>query len=227
MDEEDAAPAGAMEVGDPEVDEEDDEEDDGEEEEEDEDEQRWLLAEGESGGAVWDLWRADDAPAICAFLRKVALEEGRPPPIHGIHDQQTYLDANLRRRLASEAGVVGWRFVQKQGEAIRIRDMIHNGEISFNEAAFKFSEDKAGAYGLLGDKAQNELDPDFWAAALTCKEGDWLREPIKTQWGWHIIMCAARRPPPSLPPAHSGVSFAPGRAVWPRRVQARLTKKKK
>jgi parvulin-like peptidyl-prolyl isomerase len=82
--------------------------------------------------------------------------------------------------------------VQKQSEAIRISEEIHNGNISFNEAAFKYSEDKAGAHGLLGDKAQNELDPDFWAAALTCKEGDWLREPVKTQWGWHLIMVQAR-----------------------------------
>lgn len=120
--------------------------------------------------------------------------------------------------------------VQKQSEALRISQEIHDGKISFNEAAFQFSEDKAGAHGLLGDKAQNEvrpvlpllvitttyaththtrglahpcvrarahvlrrqLDPDFWAAALTCKEGDWLREPVKTQWGWHLIMVQGR-----------------------------------
>ena len=43
------------------------------------------------------------------------------------------------------------------GEAVRIRDEIHEGKITFNEAAFKYSEDKAGAYGLLGDKAQHEV----------------------------------------------------------------------
>ena len=82
--------------------------------------------------------------------------------------------------------------VQKMGESQKISEQIHSGAISFNEAAFKYSEDKAGAHGLLGEKSQNELDPDFWAAALTCKEGDWLREPVKTQWGWHLIMVEAR-----------------------------------
>ena len=62
----------------------------------------------------------DDAEALCAFLRQVAIEEGRPPPIHGIHDQKTYIDAPLRRRLETEAGVVGWRFVQRQGDAVFI-----------------------------------------------------------------------------------------------------------
>jgi hypothetical protein len=47
--------------------------------------------------------------------------------------------------------------VQKQSEALRISQEIHEGKISFNEAAFKYSEDKAGAHGLLGDKAQNEV----------------------------------------------------------------------
>ena len=79
-----------------------------------------MLSEGESGGAVWDIWRAEDQGAICAFLHQVAIEEGRPPPIHAIHDQKVYIDARLRRRLESEAGVVGWRFVQKQGEAVFI-----------------------------------------------------------------------------------------------------------
>ena len=82
--------------------------------------------------------------------------------------------------------------VEKQSEALRISEEIHNGKISFNEAAFKYSEDKAGAHGLLGEKAQNELDPQFWAASLECAEGNWLREPVKTQWGWHLIMVEAR-----------------------------------
>ena len=56
--------------------------------------------------------------------------------------------------------------VQKQSEALRIRDEIHDGKISFNEAAFKYSEDKAGAHGLLGWKSQGELDQDFCKLAL-------------------------------------------------------------
>ena len=67
--------------------------------------------------------------------------------------------------------------VQKQSEALRISEEIHNGKITFNEAAFHHSEDKAGAHGLLGWKSQGELDQDFWKAALECKEGDWLCAP--------------------------------------------------
>ena len=72
---------------------------------------------------------------------------------------------------------------QKMSDAVRISEEIHNGEIGFNEAAFKYSEDKAGAHGLLGDKAANELDPEFWAMwktrpiwpASAAQEADWPR----------------------------------------------------
>ena len=47
--------------------------------------------------------------------------------------------------------------MQKQSDALRISDEIHNGKITFNEAAFQHSEDKAGAHGLLGWKAQHEV----------------------------------------------------------------------
>mmetsp|Transcript_4736 Transcript_4736/g.12614 ORF Transcript_4736/g.12614 Transcript_4736/m.12614 type:complete len:142 (+) Transcript_4736:92-517(+) len=83
--------------------------------------------------------------------------------------------------------------VEKQSEALRISEEIHNGKITFNEAAFQYSQDKAGAHGLLGWKSQGELDQDFWRAALMCKDGDWLREPVKTQWGWHLIMVQGRK----------------------------------
>ena len=53
--------------------------------------------------------------------------------------------------------------VQKQSEALRISQEIHDGKITFNEAAFKHSEDKAGAYGLLGDKSQAEVQAPAWA----------------------------------------------------------------
>lgn len=58
---------------------------------------------------------------------------------------------------------------------------INSGKIPFNEAARQYSIDKAGRSGLLGWKKKTELDPDFWAAALTVPEGDYTREPVKTQ----------------------------------------------
>jgi parvulin-like peptidyl-prolyl isomerase len=58
---------------------------------------------------------------------------------------------------------------------------IDKGKIPFNEAARQYSIDKAGRSGLLGWKRRNELDQDFWAAALEVEEGEYTKEPIKTQ----------------------------------------------
>ena len=86
---------------------------------EDKEELQWLLGEGQTGGAVWDIWHADDAETICAFLNRVAAEKGLPMPAHPIHDQTFYINARLRKRLKEE-GVVGWRFVQRLGDAVFI-----------------------------------------------------------------------------------------------------------
>jgi len=82
---------------------------------------KWLLEEGETGAACWDIWHAKDAQTISNFLLRVGAEEGRKPlPSHGIHDQVFYIDAKLRKRLEEEEGVRGWRFVQRLGDAVFI-----------------------------------------------------------------------------------------------------------
>ncbi|KAK3276284.1 hypothetical protein CYMTET_15631 [Cymbomonas tetramitiformis] len=83
--------------------------------------------------------------------------------------------------------------VEKQKTAIEIIEKIYMGKFTFNEAAREYSIDKAGRSGLLGWKRKTELDPDFWEAALTCPVGDYLREPVKTQYGYHIIMVQAKK----------------------------------
>jgi len=79
----------------------------------------WLAKQRGAVGAVWDIWRAEDTPALVAFLRTVAAETSHPV-VHPIHDQSFYLGQALRTRLADEAGVRGWRFVQREGEAVFI-----------------------------------------------------------------------------------------------------------
>lgn len=63
----------------------------------------------------------------------------------------------------------------------QVLEDLEKGKIPFNEAAREYSIDKAGRSGLLGWKRRNELDQDFWAAALEVEEGDYTKEPVKTQ----------------------------------------------
>jgi [histone H3]-dimethyl-L-lysine9 demethylase len=74
-------------------------------------------ADGTPGGARWDLFRAEDAPAIRKFLSDhFKLANGLDP----IHSQQFYLDKQLRAELYAKTGVRSHRVIQRQGEAVFI-----------------------------------------------------------------------------------------------------------
>jgi len=85
-------------------------------------EQRELTTlQRSSASAIWDIWAAEDADELADFLMEVARERGISPlPNHPIHDQCFYLDAHMRRQLCTERGVRGWRFLQREGDAIFI-----------------------------------------------------------------------------------------------------------
>ncbi|XP_039943542.1 lysine-specific demethylase hairless [Hirundo rustica] len=68
-------------------------------------------------GALWHIFRAEDAGRIQEFLRKVGSgQEGaataEPPG--------RYLDPALRRRLRDECGVSGWSLLQLPGDAVLV-----------------------------------------------------------------------------------------------------------
>ena len=60
-------------------------------------------------GALWHIWHPADTVKIRDFLNKVAVEKGLRLDPHDdpIHDQSTYMDTKLRRRLYQEYGVRG------------------------------------------------------------------------------------------------------------------------
>ncbi len=71
-------------------------------------------------GAIWDIYRWEDTDAILRLLHTVARERDVEITSNPIHDQLFYLDGALRRRLADQFGVRGWRIVQRQGDAVFI-----------------------------------------------------------------------------------------------------------
>uniref|UniRef100_A0A8C3NHZ5 Lysine-specific demethylase n=1 Tax=Geospiza parvula TaxID=87175 RepID=A0A8C3NHZ5_GEOPR len=73
---------------------------------------RERLGAGAVPGALWHIFRAEDAPRIRDFLRKV----GRPG--FPLEPPGLYLDPPLRRRLRDECGVSGWSLLQLPGDAV-------------------------------------------------------------------------------------------------------------
>ena len=77
--------------------------------------------------------------------------------------------------------------VKKQSEAIEILDKIKIGE-KFGKMARQFSIDSGSAKrdGSLGYFGRGKMVKEFENAAFALQAGQ-ISEPIKTQYGYHII----------------------------------------
>ncbi len=72
-------------------------------------------------------------------------------------------------------------------EINEIRAEIENGNISFEDAAARYSEDGSAANGGdLGTFDRNRMVPEFTEAAFSLPVGE-LSQPVKTKFGYHLI----------------------------------------
>lgn len=77
--------------------------------------------------------------------------------------------------------------VKDEVEAKTIAEKIASGEITFGDAAEKYSTCPSGKEdGELGDFSHGQMVPEFEQACDALEEGE-MSEPVQTQFGWHII----------------------------------------
>lgn len=79
-----------------------------------------MIKDGEIPGAIWHIFNAADADKIRDFLKKILSEDNyKIAPGHDvIHDQNWYLDKEMRKRLYKEYLVQGLAIAQYAGDCI-------------------------------------------------------------------------------------------------------------
>jgi peptidyl-prolyl cis-trans isomerase C len=83
--------------------------------------------------------------------------------------------------------------VAKEDEAKAVIKELDKGA-DFAELAKKHSTDPAGQNGgELGFFSRDDMVPEFSEAAFKLKKGEYTKEPVKTQFGWHVIKVEDRR----------------------------------
>ena len=77
--------------------------------------------------------------------------------------------------------------VDSEDEAADIRTKLEAGELTFEDAARKYSSCPSKAQGgELGDFGHGQMVPEFEEACEAMEPGE-LSNPVKTQFGWHLI----------------------------------------
>ena len=82
--------------------------------------------------------------------------------------------------------------VMDEDEAKNLKTRIEEGAITFEDAAKQYSKCPSGRNGGdLGYFTRGQMVKPFEDAAFSAREGD-VTEPIKTQFGWHLIKVTAK-----------------------------------
>ncbi len=83
--------------------------------------------------------------------------------------------------------------VTSRKEALQIKKDIKNGEITFEEAAHRYSQCPSGQRGGdLGYFNRKQMVQSFSDAAFDLKIGE-ISDPVGTKFGWHIIKTTDKR----------------------------------
>ncbi len=120
------------------------------------------------------------------------MREYQKPPTISDEEAKKYYDDNPN--LFSSTQIKASHILVKDEDAARkLRAELAADPKKFADKAKELSIDKtSGAKGgELGKFGQGRMVPDFERVAFSLKPGE-LSEPVKTQYGWHIILVAER-----------------------------------
>lgn len=107
-----------------------------------------------------------------------------------INDEKAmeYYNTNIEKFKIGDMVSAKHILVETEEEAVRIKEEIENSEISFSEAALKYSMCPSNMNGgSIGTFGRGKMVLPFEEAAFAAKVNK-ITDPVKTEFGFHIIL---------------------------------------
>ena len=132
----------------------------------------------------------EEESACSPVSDKDALEyyESRPDLFR---TEETLTASHLLKKASTEE-----EFVEKEQTVLDLRKKIEQG-MDFVEAVREESDDAVND-GHLGTFGKGRMVPEFETVAFSLAEGE-LSQPVRTQFGWHLILLRERTQPQITP----------------------------
>lgn len=132
----------------------------------------------------------EEESACSPVSEKDALEyyESRPDLFR---TEETLTASHLLKKASTEE-----EFVEKEQTVLDLRKKIEQG-MDFVEAVREESDDAVND-GHLGTFGKGRMVPEFETVAFSLAEGE-LSQPVRTQFGWHLILLRERTQPQITP----------------------------
>jgi peptidyl-prolyl cis-trans isomerase C len=133
------------------------------------------------------LARIEDQLIQQAYIGKVVEQQTSEEKLKDRYQQ--FLKDNPAKEEVSARHIL----VEKEDQAKAVIKELDKGA-DFAKLAKEKSTDPAAAQGGdLGFFSREEMVPEFSDAAFKLKKGEYTKEPVKTQFGWHVIKVEDRR----------------------------------
>ena len=107
-------------------------------------------------------------------------------------EMKAYFTEHPEQFASQETVTASHILVGDEATAKSLLERIRSGEIAFEDAARQYSTCPSAPHGgSLGEFARGQMVPEFENAAFSMEAGA-LSEPVRTQFGYHIIRVDAR-----------------------------------
>ena len=107
---------------------------------------------------------------------------------------EDYYNENTEKFMEGESVNASHILVESEEIAKDVLAKIENGELTFEDAAKQYSSCPSKEQGgSLGDFTKGQMVPEFDTAVFSMQVGEITKEPVKTQFGYHLIRLNSKK----------------------------------